>query len=743
MRKSWLETKGLFWALQIAVLVALVGNVSAKGIVIAPCDSSLGEDGANMQVVNVLSVTHDPAPICSGLPVSFLIEIVVMAEDLVLRNASAHVLFCHRQDDCMFVAGPIAVDNVCSLMVHDYDEEDVENRVGEQCKFELGRIVRFNVSMTLPAHMFRGSYDLRLRVDTGKSITCLWFSDLNIVSGHFGAWLFDYASAAIGFVTASASSYVLGQYFPKLTRGLIPQITGFVLLGVVVGPYVTNFVSRFYVYLLESMINRLSLGFIALAAGAEIYLPHLTGLLVPIMSLVTGVTMSTFFFIGGGMIIAMHVLAIPLIGSTPELISYTVIVLMASLMVARSPSSAVAVVQELHASRSQAAKIMIGATVISDLVVLVLFSICTNMCSVEQSVSTIGTILKIALDLCVSVAYGLLWSFPIKWLLEWWPYKDEKSDHRESENKRKLSDMPFVLLLKSHDWRVVIKGAILFCMIFCMRESERLFKLINVRIEPLLVPFFASCYVVHIGVIRRQLHRILASWMPTVFLPFFTLTGASLNLEMVVVLLPWALLIAALRFFAIHSGAAASSWATDRPLSETRWMGITLISQAGISLGLALEVQSQFTWGRDFSSLVIAIVVINQLLGPILCKIGMRKMMNASDVIAPRTSEESRLESADAVRYSSLRNKFSQTSKMTFVSPHKEDASRITSSYGAWDDGDSMYTPMEHQDMDSPFGLQAVRESQESHGNIDGPGARLRALEVVAEAIARESHASD
>jgi len=66
-------------------------------------------------------------------------------------------------------------------------------------------------------------------------------------------------------------------------------------------------------------------------------------------------------------------------------------------------------------------------------------------------------------------------------------------------------------------------------------------------------------------------------------------------------------------------------------------MGITLLAQAGISLGLALDVQRQFPWGRDFASLVIAIVVINQLLGPILCKIGMRRMI-AEDEYASKAS---------------------------------------------------------------------------------------------------------
>ena len=54
-----------------------------------------------------------------------------------------------------------------------------------------------------------------------------------------------------------------------------------------------------------------------------------------------------------------------------------------------------------------------------------------------------------------------------------------------------------------------------------------------------------------------------------------------------------------------------------------RWLWLTLISQAGVALGLALEVQRQLpSWGYDFSTLVVSVVVLNQLLVPVLCKIG-------------------------------------------------------------------------------------------------------------------------
>ena len=46
-----------------------------------------------------------------------------------------------------------------------------------------------------------------------------------------------------------------------------------------------------------------------------------------------------------------------------------------------------------------------------------------------------------------------------------------------------------------------------------------------------------------------------------------------------------------------------------------------------MSLGLALQIQARFpVWGGDFSTLVISVVVMNQLLGPVLCKLGLAAM---------------------------------------------------------------------------------------------------------------------
>lgn len=51
---------------------------------------------------------------------------------------------------------------------------------------------------------------------------------------------------------------------------------------------------------------------------------------------------------------------------------------------------------------------------------------------------------------------------------------------------------------------------------------------------------------------------------------------------------------------------------------------MTLISQAGFSLGLAAVIARSFDWGRQFQAVIISCVIVNQLIGPPLCKLAMK-----------------------------------------------------------------------------------------------------------------------
>ncbi|CAD7949289.1 unnamed protein product [Amoebophrya sp. A25] len=195
-----------------------------------------------------------------------------------------------------------------------------------------------------------------------------------------------------------------------------------------------------------------------------------------------------------------------------------------------------------------------------------------------------------------------------------------------------------------------------------------------VRLEPLLVSSFLACLVGHDPDIREELSEIITTFTPHVFLPFFTITGASLRLRVLFSLADTALLIFVLRFAAVMAGCYVASvflargrrsqnnsdrgsrrteneesdatTETQREVIETgqpsdhvenflaknvyamrHTMGLTMLSQAGVALGLALETVALFSdWGQDVADVVIAVVCLSQLIGPAFAVLGLQQI---------------------------------------------------------------------------------------------------------------------
>jgi len=103
-----------------------------------------------------------------------------------------------------------------------------------------------------------------------------------------------------------------------------------------------------------------------------------------------------------------------------------------------------------------------------------------------------------------------------------------------------------------------------------------------------------------------------------VFVLFFTLAGAGLDLGALQQTWLVSLLLVTVRATAVFGGAyLGGRWGGDPP-AHNRVAGMAYLTQAGVSLGLALEVVRRFPeWGQAFATVVVAAISVNQLIGPI------------------------------------------------------------------------------------------------------------------------------
>ncbi|HHE46365.1 MAG TPA: hypothetical protein ENL08_01510, partial [Bacteroidetes bacterium] len=174
------------------------------------------------------------------------------------------------------------------------------------------------------------------------------------------------ALAALGFVILGG--YIVGKW---LARVSLPQVTGYMLTGLLVGPYLVGILDRQLISHIK-LIEEIALVLIALTAGGELRLNELRPRLKAIGSVLVMQTAAVVLF---------SVVALVFIGgwflSTADLGLQQIIVIALVLGVmtsANSPSVAVAVISEMKA-RGRLTDLVMSVTVVKDVVVIVLFTV--------------------------------------------------------------------------------------------------------------------------------------------------------------------------------------------------------------------------------------------------------------------------------------------------------------------------------------------------------------------------------
>jgi NhaP-type Na+/H+ or K+/H+ antiporter len=115
----------------------------------------------------------------------------------------------------------------------------------------------------------------------------------------------------------------------------------------------------------------------------------------------------------------------------------------------------------------------------------------------------------------------------------------------------------------------------------------------------------------------EELHATTGAIMGVTNVAFFGLLGASLKLPALVGSLWLAALVYAVRLAAIACGSWAGCTAGGASSETRRLFWLTMVTQAGIAMGLARMVATRFPeWGPNFQTLIFAIVLLNMLSGP-------------------------------------------------------------------------------------------------------------------------------
>ncbi|MGE0589039.1 MAG: monovalent cation:proton antiporter family protein [Cyclobacteriaceae bacterium] len=402
----------------------------------------------------------------------------------------------------------------------------------------------------------------------------------------------------IGFGIVAIASFQIAGYLKKIN---LPLITGLIVTGIVAGSSILNFIPRESINQLR-FLNDIALAIIAFSAGSELYLKELRSRIKSIQWMTFAQV--TVVFILSSILIYLASASIPFLNDLPQMSRLAVSLMFGAIFVARSPSSAIAIIGEMRAS-GPFTKTAVGVTVLIDVVVIILFTICFAVAKAVVNGTAIDFTFTwvLALELLLSGLVGMALS--------------------------KLLLIPFSF--RAHRYikavLLVLIGYSVYALSAYLRSwSQNMFSH-EFSLEPLLICIIGSFLLTNNSRHRIEFSVLLKKISPIIYIVFFTLTGASLSMQVFVSVLGVAFLFFGFRIVTMFLGSLVGV-ALARDDKSYRWIAwMPHITQAGVALGLTTVVAKAFPgWGAEFEAVIISIVVINQLVGPPLFRWSINKV---------------------------------------------------------------------------------------------------------------------
>ena len=382
----------------------------------------------------------------------------------------------------------------------------------------------------------------------------------------------------------------------------LPAVTAYLVCGLLIGPYCIGalnltglgFTTPEAVARLD-IVSQVALGFIAFTIGNEFRLVQIKAM--GRQAITVGILQAVFTtFLVDAALVALHFI-------NPSLISVSAAITLGAIASATAPAATLMVVRQYKAD-GPLTRLLLLVVAIDDAVGLVLFSASFGVAAALESgvVSILTVLVEPVVEIVLSLVLGALAGLALYWV--------EKYFH--SRSKRLSISIGFVLLTVG----------------LSMLEFE--IGGVKCGFSLLLVCMMTGTVFCNICDFSEELMARVDGWTAPLFVLFFVLSGAELNLG--VLSNPLVLLIGVVyivfRSLGKYFGAYGSCALTHCSEKITKHLGITLLPQAGVALGMALTAQ-QLTDGQIVRNVVLFSVLVYELVGPALTK---RSLIAAGEI---------------------------------------------------------------------------------------------------------------
>lgn len=399
---------------------------------------------------------------------------------------------------------------------------------------------------------------------------------------------------AFGFLLLTA--YFTGKLFNRIG---LPKLTGYIASGIIVGPYVLELVDKNMTGQLK-LVSGVTTSILALTAGAELNLRKIKPLLGTVRSVAIYAVFGTMVVLTATLIAVRPL--VPFLAELPFEHAAAVAMAMAVALSAQSPAVVMAMIGETRAD-GVLTKTILALVIVADLAVIVTYGVASSAATavVGGNIDVAAAIGRIAWEVFGSIGVGIF--------------------------------SGIMLGLFIHH---VGQGMGLFAIMLCLVLAE---VATAVHLDALIIALTAGLWLENVS--RADAHKLLERFegqsLP-VYLVFFALAGAKLDLHALARLVVPVLIIVVVRASSFYVGSRIGTRheGVDPKVRRLAWIG--LVPQAGLALALAELVRRTFpAFGDAAFALVVGVVATNELTAPIALRIALLKSGEAGKRPGPAT----------------------------------------------------------------------------------------------------------
>ena len=396
------------------------------------------------------------------------------------------------------------------------------------------------------------------------------------------------------YLICLAVAVIGGLLLSRVAKKLnLPAVTAYLVAGLLMGPFCLGRlqISGVGFNSLEQVeglriLTQTALGFIAFSIGNEFRLAQLKtmGSKAIVIGIVQAVVTTVLVDI---VLIALHL-------AFPDMLSLSAAIVLGAIASATAPAATLMVVRQYKAD-GPLTRLLMLVVAIDDAVGLLLFAISFGIAGALENggISVISVLVEPLLEIVLSLGLGAVMGILL----------DRVEHFFHSGSKRLALSVAFVLLTVG----------------LSMMKFE--VQGVHIGFSLLLVCMMTGTVFCNVCDTSEELMHRVESWTVPLNILFFVISGAELDLE--ILLNPITLIVGVLYILSRSAGKYLGSYGSCRlthcskPI--TKHLGITLLPQAGVALGMAI-IAKTLPGGDLIGNVVLFSVLVYELVGPALTK---------------------------------------------------------------------------------------------------------------------------